>query len=150
MSEVIIRSGKENMDIETIHQYLSEESYWAKGISYTFVDNSLTNSFCVGAFIDGKQVGFGRVITDYYTFGWFADFFVLPGHQGKGVAKKMLSYILAQPWSKRLRRKMLGTRDAHTLYRQFEFKDLANPSIIMEIVNPTVHMEYKEQSELTS
>lgn len=142
MSAVVIRTGKEQMDIKTIHRFLSEGSYWAKGISYAFVDNSLTNSFCVGAFIDEKQVGFGRVVTDYYTFAWFADFFVLPEHQGKGVAKKMLSYILEQDWSKRLRRKMLRTRDAHTLYRQFQFKDVANPSTIMEISNPTVHLEY--------
>jgi GNAT superfamily N-acetyltransferase len=142
MSTVTIRTGKEQMDVKTIHRFLSEESYWAKGISYTFVDNSLGNSFCVGAFIDYKQVGFGRVVTDYYTFAWFADFSVLPEHQGKGVAKKMLTYILEQAWSKRLRRKMLGTRDAHTLYRQFQFKDLAAPSNVMEISNPTVHLEY--------
>ncbi len=142
MSTIVIKTGKEQMDVKTIHRFLSEESYWAKGISYAFVDNSLTHSFCVGAFIGDKQVGFGRVVTDYYTFAWFADFFVLPEHQGKGVAKKMLSYILEQAWSKRLRRKMLGTRDAHTLYRQFQFKDVVNSSTIMEISNPTVHLEY--------
>jgi GNAT superfamily N-acetyltransferase len=146
MSTVTIKTGKEQMDVKTIHRFLSEESYWAKGISYAFVDNSLDNSFCVGAFIDDKQVGFGRVVTDYYTFAWFADFFVLPEHQGKGIAKKMLTYILEQAWSKRLRRKMLGTRDAHTLYRQFEFKDLAHPSNVMEISNPTVHLEYREEA----
>jgi GNAT superfamily N-acetyltransferase len=145
MSEVIIRMGKENMDVALIHRFLSEYSYWAKGIPYTFVDNSLANSFCVGAFIDGKQIGFGRLITDYYTFAWFADFFVLPEYQGKGVAKKILAYIMEQPFSKRLRRKMLGTRDAHTLYQKFQFRELANPSIIMEINNPIIHLEYKEE-----
>lgn len=145
MSAINIRTGKENMDVATIHQYLSEVSYWAKGIPFDFVDNSLTNSFCIGAFINDQQVGFGRVISDYYTFGWFADFFVLPDYQGKGVAKKMLTHILEQPWSKRLRRKMLGTRDAHTLYRGFQFKDLSNPSIFMEINNPTVHLDYVDK-----
>ena len=140
MSEVIVKTGKENMDLCMIHRFLKEDSYWAKGISYEWVEQSLTHSFCIGAFVNGEQVGFGRVITDYYTFGWFADFFVLPPYRGKGISKKMLSAILEQPWSRRLRRKMLNTSDAHGLYRQFQFKELANPSYVLEIYNPTVHL----------
>lgn len=140
MSEVIIKTGKENMDVKMIHRFLTEDSYWAKGISYEWVEQSLTHSFCIGAFVDGGQVGFGRVITDYYTFGWFADFFVLPEYRGKGISKKILSHILQQPWSNRLRRKMLTTSDAHGLYRQFQFKDLANPSNVLEIYNPAAHI----------
>jgi GNAT superfamily N-acetyltransferase len=133
MLNVIVKTGRENMDVEMVHRYLSQDSYWAKGISYELVDNSLSNSFCVGAFLDGKQIGFARVVTDYYTFAWLADVFVLPEFQGKGVAKKMLSNIFEQPWSKRLRRIMLMTRDAHGLYRQFNFKDPKNPAGVMEI-----------------
>lgn len=145
MLDVIIKTGKENMDVTMVHRYLSEESYWAKGISYALVDNSLANSFCVGAFIDGEQIGFGRVITDYYTFGWFADFLVLPAYRGKGVAKEMLAHILAQPWSKRLRRQMLNTSTAHGLYRQFQFKELNNPSYLMEIYRPGIHLQFQEE-----
>src|SRR3984957_13689992 len=143
LPEVIIKTGKENMDVNMIHRFLNEDSYWAKNISFTLVDQSLSHSFCIGAFANAAQVGFGRVITDYYTFGWFADFFVLPDHRGKGISKKMLSHILEQPWSKRLRRKMLNTSDAHGLYRQFQFKDLANPSYVLEIYNPTIHLQFK-------
>lgn len=144
MSEVIIKTGKEHMDVKEIHRFLSEDSYWAKGIPYELVDHSLTHSFCAGAFVNGKQVGFGRVITDYYTFGWFADIYVLPEYRGQGISKKMLSHILEQSWSKRLRRKMLNTKDAHGLYRQFQFTDLANPSYLLEVYNPNVHLQYKE------
>jgi GNAT superfamily N-acetyltransferase len=142
MSDVIIKTGKEHMDVTMIHRFLSEDSYWAKDISYEQVERSLSNSFCIGAFVNGDQVAFGRVITDYYTFGWFADIFVLPAYRGKGISKKMLSNILEQPWCKRLRRKMLNTSDAHGLYRQFQFKDLANPSYILEIYNPNIHLQY--------
>lgn len=145
MEEAIIKTGKENMDVKLIHHFLTEESYWAKGISYALVDHSLTHSFCIGAFIDTKQVAFGRVITDYYTFGWFADFFVLTEYRGKGISKKMLTNLSEQAWSKRLRRKMLRTGDAHGLYRQFGFTDLANPSYLMEVYNPDVHLQYKEE-----
>src|SRR6201995_2099183 len=96
-SKVFIKEGKENMDVNLIHKYLSEKSYWAKGISYAFVENSLGNSFNIGAFVDDKQIGFGRVITDYYTFGWLADFFVLEEYRGQGISKMMLSYLSDRP-----------------------------------------------------
>lgn len=140
MTDVTIKTGKEHMDVDMIHRFLSTDSYWAKGIPYALVDHSLTHSFCVGAFVDGAQVGFGRVITDYYTFGWFADFFVLPEYRGIGASKKMLAHILAQPWSMRLRRKMLNTSDAHGLYRQFGFKEPAFPSYLLEVYQPDVHL----------
>jgi len=140
MSAVIIKTGKEHMDVKMIHRFLSEDSYWAKGISYAWVDHSLTHSFCVGAFIDDQQVGFGRVITDYYTFAWFADFMVLPEFRGVGVSKKILAHIFEQPWSKRLRRKMLNTADAHGLYRQFQFTDLSKPSNLLEVYHPDAHL----------
>lgn len=139
--DVMIKTGKENMDIDMVHQFLSQESYWANGISYELVNDSLSHSYCTGAFLDGKQIGFGRVITDYNTFAWFADFCVLPAHHGKGVAKQMLTHILAQPWAKRLRRKMLATKDAHTLYKQFQFTELSAPGNIMEIYQPGIHLQ---------
>lgn len=145
MVEVSIRTGKENMDVKMIYRFLTEDSYWSKGISFELVDNSLNNSYCIGAFIDGNQIGFGRVITDYYTFGWFADFFVLPEFRGQGITKTMLAHILEQAWSKRLRRQMLNTKDAHTLYQQFGFTDLANPTFIQEIYRPAIHLEYSEE-----
>lgn len=140
MSAIIIKTGKENMDVKAVHHFLSESSYWARGISYELVSDSLQNSFCAGAFIGGEQVGFGRVITDYCTFGWFADFYVLPKHRGQGISKQILQHILEQPWSKRLRRKMLNTADAHGLYRQFQFTDLARPACVLEIYQPDIHL----------
>ena len=143
MPEVIIRTGKEHMDVKLIHWFLSSVSYWAKGIPYALVDDSLSHSFCVGAFADGEQVGFARMITDYTTFGWLADVFVLPAYRGQGISKKMVSFILEQPWSKRLRRKMLNTRDAQGLYRRYQFRELANPSYILEVYQPDIHLQYQ-------
>jgi GNAT superfamily N-acetyltransferase len=141
--QVLIKEGKENMDVIVIHQFLSEQSYWAKGISYAIVDRSMVHSFNVGAFVHEQQVGFGRVITDFSTFGWLADFFVLKEHRGKGISKMMLSYLFDQPWYNRLRRVMLNTSDAQGLYRQFGFRDLANPAGILEIFRPDVHLSHK-------
>ncbi|RFM31108.1 N-acetyltransferase [Chitinophaga silvisoli] len=140
MPDVVIKTGKEQMDLQTVHQFLSQESYWAKGIPFEMVADALSHSYCTGAFLDGQQIGFGRLITDYTTFAWFADFFVLPEYHGRGVAKQMLTHILSQPWTKRLRRKMLATKDAHTLYEKFEFTALASPDRIMEIFQPDIHL----------
>ncbi|ACU62243.1 GNAT family N-acetyltransferase [Chitinophaga pinensis] len=144
MSAIIIKTGREHMDVEMIHRFLSEDSYWAKGISYTFVAQSLAHSFCVGAFIGDQQVGFGRVITDYYTFGWFADIFVLPAYRGQGISKEIVGHIMDLPWSKRLRRKMLNTSDAHGLYRQFDFKELKSPANVLEVHQPDIHLQVRE------
>lgn len=146
--EIKIISGFENMDVNAIHQFLTNDSYWAKGISYELVAKSLSNSFCVGAVINEKQVAFGRVITDYYTFGWFADFYVLPEFRGLGISKMMLAYIMEQSWSKRLRRQMLNTSDGHGLYQKFGFRELVHPTYIMEVYRPTIHLALDENLEV--
>lgn len=132
------------MDVHSIHRFLTEDSYWAKGISFEMVDNALTHSFCFGAFMNTDQIGFGRMITDYSTFGWFADIYVSPEHRGQGISKKMLSHVFELPWSQRLRRMMLSTKDAHGLYRLFQFNDLQHPSSIMEVYRPDIHLKYKK------
>jgi GNAT superfamily N-acetyltransferase len=140
LEEYFIRAGRENMDVHAIHKYLSGESYWAKGISLELVEKSLDHSFCVGVFAGHEQVGFARLITDYATFGWLADVYVLKEHRGRGLSKKMLTHIMNEPWSKQLRRKMLNTRDGHGLYRQFGFRELAYPTRIMEDSKPNIYL----------
>jgi GNAT superfamily N-acetyltransferase len=144
VSAINIKTGKEQMDVALIHRFLSHESYWAKGISLELVNQSLNHSFCVGAFINNEQVGFARLITDYYTFGWLADVFVLPPHRGTGISKQLVEAIIAQPWCKRLRRLMLNTSDAHGLYRQYGFTNLAHPDFILELYKPNAHLMGEE------
>ena len=142
MSDVIVKTGKENMDVRSVHQFLTNDSYWAKGIPFDLVDESLSHSFCVGAFVHGAQVGFARLVTDYSTFGWLSDVYVLPEFRKRGISKLMLSHIMEQTWSNRLRRTMLITSDGHGLYRQFGFKELAFPARIMEVHRPDIYLEY--------
>jgi hypothetical protein len=77
MNTYQIKAGSENMDIAAIHDYLSKESYWAKGIPLETVEAALKNSFCVGVFDDKIQIGFARFVTDYATFAYLADVYVL-------------------------------------------------------------------------
>jgi len=114
-----ITTDNSKMDEAVIHQYLSEESYWAKDIPKNVVETSIKNSLCFGVFYQGGQIGFARLITDKATFAYLADVFVLKGHRGKGLSKWLLQCIHDHPDVQNLRRWLLGTKDAHTLYEQF-------------------------------
>ena len=121
------------MDINAVHQFLSKESYWAKGIPMETVSIALKNSFYIGLFKGEKQIGFARLVTDYATFGYLADVYVLSEYRGKGLSKMMIKHLLELDFVQGLRRTLLATLDAHSLYRQFGFKSPENPERLMEI-----------------
>lgn len=133
MNNYIISVDKSKLQPEVIHRYLSEESYWAKDITLEQILKRIENSFCVGIYDDETQIGFGRIITDYTSFAYLADVFILDTHRGKGLARQLMEFILAIPEFKNIRRFMLATRDAHGLYEKFGFKPIANPERWMEI-----------------
>ena len=133
MTDFTIVAGRDAMDVAVIHHYLSEVSYWARGISHEKVARSLDHSLCFGGFVDGQQVAFARVVTDLTTFAYLCDVFVLETHQGKGYSKALMAAIMAHADLQGLRRFYLGTLDAHSLYAQFGFASPAHPERIMEI-----------------
>lgn len=122
-----------------IHCFLAEDSYWAKNISSELVQKCIDNSFCFGVYCDGSQVGFARVITDFTTFAYLADVFILPSHRGRGLSKMLMSFIMSYPDLQGLRRWMLATKDAHTLYQQFGWEPVAEPERLMAIVRPGIY-----------
>ena len=134
-----ISTDRERMDVEVIHRYLSEESYWAKGIPRELVERAIAHSLCFGAFDGEAQVGFARVITDYATFGYVADVFVLPSHRGRGIAKELMRAVRTHPELQSLRRWHLVTRDAHGLYAQFGFAPLDAPERHMAVAVPNAY-----------
>ncbi len=129
-----ISTEKSRLDVALIHRFLSEESYWAKNIPLDLVRTALDNSLCFGAYDSGAQVGFARVITDYATFAYVGDVFVLPSHRATGVGKQLMAALRAHPALQRLRRWHLLTRDAHRLYERIGFRPLSAPERHMEIV----------------
>jgi len=134
-----LTTDKNLMKPTDVHRWIAEESYWAKGIPESVFLNSFQNSFCLGALKEGRQVAFARLITDYATFGYLADVFVLEPHRGKGLGRKMMELIFDQDWVKNLRRVMLATRDAHELYEKSGFHLCSKPERIMEIVRPDLY-----------
>jgi GNAT superfamily N-acetyltransferase len=128
-----ITTDKNLMDVVAVHKWLSEESYWVKGVAFDVVKTAFDNSFCVGILKDGQQVGYARLITDYSTFGYLADVYVLQEHRGLGLSKQIMETILNLDWVPKLRKISLATKDAHQLYAQYGFQSLANPERLMEL-----------------
>lgn len=132
VSEYKISTDKSQLDIPLIQKFLSQESYWAQNVPVEIVQRSIENSLCFGVYHQNQQVGFARVITDQATFAYLADVFILPEHRGKGLSKKLIETISNWPSLQGLRRWVLATRDAHTLYEQFGFTSLDKPEIFMQ------------------
>lgn len=135
-----ISDNKDLLDIGFIHFELSN-SYWAKNIPIELVQKSIAHSLCFGVYKDKKQIGFARVISDYATFGYLCDVIIAQDEQGQGAGKMLMEFIMKHPDLKGLRRFMLATRDAHTLYTKYGFTKLQNPDRIMEITIPDPYSE---------
>jgi GNAT superfamily N-acetyltransferase len=133
-----ISTDPQRLDVELIHQHLSTATYWATGRPLEVVRRSLEHSLCFGLYRDdGGQVGLARVITDYATFAWLADVFVLDAHRGQGLGVWLTEVIVSHPDLQGFRRWVLSTKDAHDLYRKFGFVELARPERWMERRDPT-------------
>lgn len=133
--EYIISTDKSKLDVDVIHNYLCNESYWAKNIPVELVQKSIDGSCCFGLFAKEnpalKQIGFARVISDCATFGYLADVFILEAYRGKGLSKWLMETIMNYPGLQGLRRWLLATKDAHGLYTKFGFLPLDKPESIM-------------------
>ncbi len=135
-----ISTDPARLDIAAMHAFLTR-SYWSPGIPYAIVERATRNSLCFGLYetASGKQVGLTRVVTDHATFAYLCDVYVLEEHRGRGLGKYLMSTVMSHPALRAARRTMLGTRDAHGLYRQFGFSDAAGTQILMEIVRPDMY-----------
>ena len=120
------------LQFKEVFSFLSERSYWSKGIVETRLKKAIDHSMCF-ALVDGKQLlAFCRVVTDHVTFANLLDVFVLEPYRGQGLGKKLIDAVMTHPELQGLRRFTLATKDAHSLYQQFGVNGLANPEIAME------------------
>jgi len=137
--DYLISDAPERLDAAAIHAYLTH-SYWAEGISLEVVTRALQASLSVGVYAaDGAQVGLVRVVSDFATFAYVCDVYVLEAHRGHGLAKATLKAAFAQPKLQGLRRINLVTRDAHSLYSRFGFIPVVRPERYMEKLDPDLY-----------
>jgi GNAT superfamily N-acetyltransferase len=131
-----LSTDKAHLDIALIHTFLSKSAYWALGRPLALVQKSIEHSLCFGVYEAGQQVGFARVVTDYATFAWLCDVFILETHRGRGLSKWLVECVVAHPDLQHLRRFLLATRDAHELYHRYGgFQALRTPERWMERFN---------------
>ena len=128
---IFITDDKSILQIEVIHRFLAN-SYWSKNIPVETVIQSIENSICFGVYVESKQVGFARVISDKATFAYLADVFILEAYRGNGLSKMLMKHIMNHASLQGLRRWLLATRDVHGLYAQYGFQPLEIPERWME------------------
>jgi GNAT superfamily N-acetyltransferase len=133
-----ISTDNKLLDPAVIHHFISKESYWGQGRSMETVQRSLDHSLNFGVFKGNQQVGFARIVTDFATFAWVADVFIVEEHRGQGLSKWLMETILAHPRLQGFRRWVLATKDAQELYRRFGFMELKRPERWMERPDPNM------------
>ncbi|MBT8307091.1 MAG: GNAT family N-acetyltransferase [Maribacter sp.] len=130
--KVFISTDKSLLDIERIHQYISNVSYWGRGRTLNEVEVTIQNSLCFGMYNDlNDQVGFARVVTDHVAFGYFMDVIVFDSYRGRGYGTKLMEYIMKHDVVQNLKTIALKTKDAHELYEKFNFKSIGDSRLWM-------------------
>ena len=136
--DYLISTDPTRLNIPLIHHFISTQSYWGQGRRLETVRRALNHSLNFGVYKNDEQIGFARVVTDYCTFAWLADVFIVEGHRGMGLSKWLMEVIIKHPQLVKMRRWVLATKDAHGLYTQFGFRHLLQPERWMEWFNEQV------------
>ena len=126
------------LDVAVIHGFLTT-SYWSPGVPEAIVRRSIEHSLPFGLYDGKKQIGFARVISDYTTFAYLADVFVLDAWRGKKLAVWLMECVMSHPDLQKMRRWSLATRDAFGLYAKFGFAPLKHPDRFMELHRPDIY-----------
>ena len=134
----VVSTDPARLDLELVQRWLAAESYWATGVSLDVVRRAAAGSLNFGVYAGAEQVGYARVVTDYATFAWLADVFVLAAHRGGGLGTWLVECVMSCPELQGFRNYLLATADAHELYRRFGFTD-PEPGRLMRKHDPDVY-----------
>lgn len=128
---ITISTDKTKLDLPFIQNFL-KDIYWAAGRTLEEVQITIDASVCFGIYLDAKQIGFARVITDYVVFAYVMDVFIDEKHRGNGYSSLLIDAMLKAPPLQQVTIWRLATSDAHFLYEKFGFTPLAHPEKMME------------------
>jgi GNAT superfamily N-acetyltransferase len=137
--EFIISTDRDRLQTDAIHKFLSEESYWAQKRTKEQTERAIKNSLPFGVYKGENQIGFARVVTDYATFAYLGDVYILSEFRGQGLSKWLMETIAGHPDLQGFRRWVLATKDAHTLYEKYGFTPLKHPDRWMEKAAPDAY-----------
>lgn len=139
LGEFVISTDRSRLDVDVIQRFLIEGSYWARDRTLDQTKTAIENSICFGVYQGDRQVGFARVVSDRATFAYLGDVFILDEFRGQGLSKWLMETIIAHPDLQGLRRWVLATRDAHSLYEKYGFHQLVHPERWMERPAPNAY-----------
>lgn len=137
--EFTISTEREKLQIDEIQRFLTEESYWARERTREQTETAIKNSLPFGVYKGENQIGFARVVSDFATFAYLGDVYILEEFRGLGLSKWLMETIVEYPELQGLRRWILATKDAHTLYEKYEFASLRFPERWMEKTAPNAY-----------
>ena len=137
--EFTVSTDRARLQPDAIHKFLSEESYWARERTREQTATAIKNSLPFGVYKGENQIGFARVVTDYATFAYLGDVYILPEFRGLGLSKWLMDMIINHPDLQGFRRWILATSDAHALYEKFGFSGLKAPERWMEKAAPNAY-----------
>jgi GNAT superfamily N-acetyltransferase len=139
-ADTLVSCDRTKLDLDGIHAFLTH-AYWSEGVSRETVERGIENSIPFGVYLDGDQVGFARVISDRASYAYLADVYIEEPFRGRGLSKLLMRAVIGHPELQGLRRWILGTRDAHGLYRQFGFTEMQRPERWMERAEPGLYRQ---------
>ena len=132
-----LSTDRDRLDVDRIHRYLAEESYWARGLGRALFERALAGSLPVAIYApNGELATFARLVTDLAVFAYLRDVFTLPEHRGQGLATFLAQAIRAHPELKTVNSWMLATRDAHGVYTKAGYAPVPHPEYYMSIRKP--------------
>ncbi len=134
----LISTDRRKIDLDVVHGFLTT-AYWSPGIPREVVQRAIEHSLPFGLYRGASQIGLARVVTDYATFAYLCDVFILPDARGEGLGVWLMAVVADYPALQGARRWVLATRDAHGLYRHSGFTGLAHPERFMERVVPDAY-----------
>jgi GNAT superfamily N-acetyltransferase len=135
----MISTDENRLQIDAIHKFLTEESYWARERTREQTERAIKNSLPFGVYKGENLIGFARVVSDYATFAYLGDVFILEEFRGKGLSKWLMETVLSHPDLQGFRRWILATKDAHALYEKYGFTGLKHPERWMEKAAPNAY-----------
>ena len=141
--DILVSTDQAKLDRPLIHSIL-KNSYWCMGISSAVVDSAIDGSLCFGLYLRNQQIGFARVISDYSTFAYLCDVFILENFRNQGYSKRLLKEVINHSSIQGLRRFCLVTKTAHNLYKKFGFSKLKDSGLWMEISDSEIYLKAGE------